>query len=94
MPRVICSLCIEAIEVEGGNASSTAWQEPPGVADVEAERRVWALGVMALEEGFSAKELKKRYRELSKKYHPDVNPNDGAAEAAFKQVQMANEALK
>jgi curved DNA-binding protein len=38
-------------------------------------------------------DIKKAYRKLARKYHPDVNPNDKAAEAKFKEVNEANEVL-
>ena len=38
-------------------------------------------------------EIKKAYRKLAKKYHPDVNPGDKKAEAAFKEVGEAYEIL-
>jgi len=39
------------------------------------------------------KEIKAAYRKLARKYHPDVNPNDKAAEEKFKDVNEANEIL-
>ncbi len=41
----------------------------------------------------TAKEIKQAFRKLARKYHPDVNPGDAAAEARFKEVSEANEVL-
>jgi len=38
-------------------------------------------------------EIKKAYRKMARKYHPDVNQNDKTAEAKFKEVNEANEVL-
>ena len=38
-------------------------------------------------------EIKKAYRNLAKKYHPDMNPNDKSAEKNFKEVNEAYEVL-
>ena len=39
------------------------------------------------------KEIKQAFRKLARKYHPDVNPGDKAAEARFKEINEANEVL-
>jgi len=41
----------------------------------------------------SEDEIKKAYRKLARKFHPDVNPGDKAAEARFKEINEANEVL-
>ncbi len=39
------------------------------------------------------KDIKKAYRQLARKYHPDVNPGNKAAEARFKEINEAHEVL-
>lgn len=43
--------------------------------------------------GASADEIQKAYRKLAKKYHPDLNPDDKAAQKKFKEVQQAYDVL-
>ena len=38
--------------------------------------------------------LKKQYKKLAKKYHPDLNKEDESAEEKFKQISIAYHALK
>ncbi len=45
--------------------------------------------VLGLNKGAGEAEIKKAYRSLAKKYHPDVNPGNADAEAKFKEINEA-----
>lgn len=49
--------------------------------------------ILGLSDGASEDEIKKAYRKLAKKYHPDLNPGDKKAAAMFLKVKEAYEAL-
>src|SRR6266567_8593390 len=48
---------------------------------------------LGVKKNASADEIKKAYRKLAAKYHPDKNPGDASAEEKFKEVQNAYDTL-
>lgn len=49
--------------------------------------------VLGIAKGASTDEVKKAFRKLARKYHPDVNPGDKKAEEKFKEINEAYEVL-
>ncbi|AFY71763.1 heat shock protein DnaJ domain protein [Thalassoporum mexicanum PCC 7367] len=49
--------------------------------------------ILGVPKGSSAAEIKKSYRKLARKYHPDMNPGDAVAEERFKDIGEAYEVL-
>ena len=49
--------------------------------------------ILGVAENASADEIKKSYRKLAKKYHPDANPNDATAAERFKEISEAYSVL-
>src|ERR1700743_3266464 len=49
--------------------------------------------ILGVGKGASDEEIKKAYRKLARKYHPDRNPGDKEAEEKFKEVSAAHDVL-
>lgn len=49
--------------------------------------------VLGIQKAATEADIKKAYRKLARKYHPDVNPNDKDAEQKFKELNEANTVL-
>lgn len=50
--------------------------------------------VLGIDSSASQDEVKKAYRKLARKYHPDLNPDDDDAKKRFQEINEANEVLK
>ena len=49
--------------------------------------------VLGLDKKASSEDIKKAYRKLARKYHPDLNPDNAEAKKTFQQINEANEVL-
>ncbi len=49
--------------------------------------------ILGVERGAGSEDIRKAYRRMARKYHPDLNPGDKAAEERFKNVQEAYDIL-
>src|SRR5712671_1980447 len=50
-------------------------------------------GALSVKKTASTEEIRKAFRKLARKYHPDVNPNDKKSEEKFKEISEANDVL-
>jgi len=49
--------------------------------------------ILGVDKNASAEDIRKAYRKLARKFHPDLNPNDKEANKKFQQINEANEVL-
>ena len=49
--------------------------------------------ILGVDKAASQADIKKAYRKLARKYHPDLNPNDASAKEKFQELNEANEVL-
>src|SRR5512146_2935313 len=49
--------------------------------------------ILGVKKSASSEDIRKAFRKLARKYHPDVNPGDKAAEEKFKAISEANDIL-
>lgn len=50
-------------------------------------------GILGVKKTATADDIRKAFRKLARKYHPDVNPGDKKAEERFKEISEANDVL-
>lgn len=49
--------------------------------------------ILGVSKTATAEDIKRAYRKLARKHHPDVNPGNAEAEKKFKEINEANEVL-
>ena len=49
--------------------------------------------ILGVERGATEDDIRKAYRKLARKYHPDINPGNKEAENKFKDISVANDVL-
>src|ERR1700761_2114798 len=50
-------------------------------------------GLLGVKKAATADDIRKAFRKLARKYHPDVNPGDKKSEEKFKEISEANDIL-
>lgn len=91
MPRRKNSFCTHHFGGVGIGSS----MHPPKVASTSSpkkEKRDY-YDVLGIPRSASADDIKRAFRQLAKKYHPDLNPNNKEAEEKFKEINEANDIL-
>jgi DnaJ-class molecular chaperone len=81
-------LCLQAFNPESCNSSKRKYHA------TSATYKKDFYEVLGVPRSASKEEVKKKFRELAKKYHPDFNKGDKAAEQKFKEVSEAYEILE
>jgi hypothetical protein len=81
----------EAEEAAAADYAATSAYAYAAPALSREERRAYAI--LDLETTATAAEIKSRYRQLAKRYHPDANRDDAAAADKFHELQRAYEVL-
>ncbi|MGD8326085.1 MAG: J domain-containing protein [Sphingomonadales bacterium] len=74
---------------EYARANTWTWMGPDG-----SSAREEALDVLGLPGTATPDEIKRAYRKLAKRYHPDINPGDPEATKMFHDVRAAYDLLK
>jgi len=74
---------------EAGGLNNNAQADRSGAAKPLPAPQRTALAEMNLDPSAGLEEIKTRYKELAKKYHPDLNGGESAAEERFKAVNQA-----
>ena len=59
-----------------------------------AEQKRDFYEVLGVTKSASDDEIKRAYKKMARKYHPDLNPDDKAAEEKFKSIVAAYETIK
>jgi DnaJ-class molecular chaperone len=60
--------------------------DPEPTAELLGDDRAVAMRRLGLEPGFTLDELKRRFKALAKRHHPDLNGGDRAAEARLREI--------
>ncbi|MEK7782761.1 MAG: DnaJ domain-containing protein, partial [Candidatus Binatota bacterium] len=56
-----------------------------------AERNYYKI--LGVDRSASHEEIRRAYRKLARKYHPDINPGNKEAESRFKEISVAHDVL-
>src|SRR5205085_5722951 len=93
-PQVLHSPFLSfAIQTSSGSKSVLPRQRPSASQSLEMPTTRDYYEILSVERTADGEEIKRAYRRLAMKYHPDRNPGDAEAEARFKECAEAYEVL-
>jgi DnaJ homolog subfamily C member 7 len=83
----------KAIQEADPNDAATAREVRSAELELKKSKRKDYYKILGVEKDASEPEIKKAYKKLALKHHPDKNSNDPEAEEKFKEIQEAHETL-
>ncbi|KEG08376.1 putative chaperone DNAJ protein [Trypanosoma grayi] len=89
---ILAVFCVVYLAVPSAAFFGSSSRQAGGRNAAAEEEAVDYYGVLGLDEHASEKEVRQRFRELSRKYHPDVS-NTEASRAMYGKINRANEVL-
>src|SRR5687768_18489828 len=99
LQKVFAQRLLEVLPVRTAESKGTKRLDAAGKPEIQWPKRADRTmdddyyKILGLTRGASDAEIQKAYRDLARKHHPDMNPDDPSAKKKFQQVQKAYDVL-